>query len=65
MSYMTWQVTFREWCQDSYDESKEYGVLWGGSCNKLTDNLRVALRDGADPTLMRISNGFRCVSGSK
>ena len=52
-----------EFCEDWYSEDKEYRVLRGGSWLNFTDNLRVAFRNGSNPTNTNSGFGFRCVSG--
>jgi formylglycine-generating enzyme required for sulfatase activity len=68
-----------EWCADWYDEdyyqnspaknlpgpgSGSSRVLWGGSWNNSTPNLRVAnRRNNFDLYDRSHGNGFRCVSG--
>ena len=54
-----------EWCEDWYDEDKEYRVLRGGSWDFNPNSLRAANRLNSLPSSTYYYHGFRCVSGSK
>ena len=54
-----------EWCQDWYDEGKEYRVCRGGSWANSMLSQRVAYRVNDVPAAANYYVGFRCVSGSK
>ena len=54
-----------EWCQDWYDEGKEYRVCRGGSWSNSMLSQRVAYRVNDVPTAANYYVGFRCVLESK
>ena len=54
-----------EWCQDWYDEGKEYRVCRGGSWANSLLSQRVGYRVNDVPTAINYYVGFRCVSGLK
>ncbi len=61
-AYMIWQATFLSGVRIG-SLSPTYRVLRGGSWGNTVGALRVANRNGVNPSGTSINYGFRCVSG--